>query len=532
MGFIDFKEFKQLYKLDRVIYNENENTIYDEGEYIVKDTQMFGNFLIELNFYQYFNHPCIMKIIHYTYNNNTFYFSSRKGENIIDAYIENKITIEEIASDLISAITFLHSNGVGHFDIKEDNIIYLDGKAMLIDFELTEKCDMYYTRINNKETEDYYCRENIGFTEGWRDPEFSLGHHVNSVRSDYYALGMTLYDIYVRGWKNRNISVYYPDLDKIKNENLKDFIKRCEKIWKNREEIYKHPIIVRKYNGSIQFKKYKYIHKIYNDDDEALSYYIKLVEWIFDVFETYNIDAKTAFRVIHLMQYMLNKEITNFIDEKDKLQLIGVCCAFLIFNFDGIILTLKDVKSLCDNAYSMDQILKMSFNILKNINGILSFNTHFDVAQNAYQLSTLFDDTIKPSYDPEITSDITEMESHFEDDTKFISFIKLRSNWFIKHGIMFTTMNQKIQHYKHIPQDVIKYKIYPMKLPKVSIDKYKKSVRNIINNNNYNDYGIILQNDDYIYKLNPDELKQFNDAMKKTMRRGQLRKNLHLPTSY
>lgn len=524
MSFISFDEFKQMYKLSDIIYDRRGNKIYNENDYVVKSTNDFFAYLTELNFYQYLNHPCIMKIEYYCYDSDTFYFSMKKGESIIDAYNEGKITIEEITSDLLSAIIFIHNNGIGHFDIKESNIVYLDGKAMLIDFELSRKCDLYNTEITKIITKDYYCVPHQSYTFGWRDPELSYNYH-NTIRADYYALAMTLYDIYFGygTWKTR-VDVYYPNIKNIKNKLLKDFIIKCTKLWKFRKEIISHPIVVRKYDGIINKRKFSDIYLCYSP--LAFKFYFLTIKWMIDVMISNEFEIRTVFSSFHMFHFMLYEILGNFTDERKKLkiQLVSVCCLLLSQTFNKRMFSFKEARELCAGAYSEIEIKEMCFIILNQLNGIFLFDTYFDVAENIDQLIYLFTETLKCEYNTDIMPDFSHIKTTNSNANKYMDFNTFYDKWINIFNINFNMRNIYITN-KLLIEDIsnpIPFNIKPLSLPHITFDEYVKNVENIINNNDLNEYGVIIQNNNYYNYLSEENRKKLDDAMGKTERRKQL----------
>ena len=131
-------------------------------------------------------HPHIVEIQYASQDDEYIYMAMPYYENGSLNSLASKrfLSVREIIKyslDILSAVNFIHSNGLVHLDIKPTNIL-LDktGKALLTDFGLSRYLD------NNGIAEQYmnYVLHN--------DPEFLKGSG-RSVQSDIYQIGLTMY---------------------------------------------------------------------------------------------------------------------------------------------------------------------------------------------------------------------------------------------------------------------------------------------------------------------------------------------------
>ncbi|MBK8006359.1 MAG: serine/threonine protein kinase [Gemmatimonadetes bacterium] len=92
-----------------------------------------------------------------------------------------------IAGEIASAIDYAHRQGVIHRDVKPDNVLFHDGRAMVADFGLaldrTESGEVRLTRAG----------VSLGTPE-YVSPEQAAGDHDVDGRTDIYALGVCTYD--------------------------------------------------------------------------------------------------------------------------------------------------------------------------------------------------------------------------------------------------------------------------------------------------------------------------------------------------
>lgn len=105
--------------------------------------------------------------------------SYMKNEGIKNEEIKNKIIY-----DFLKAIQYLHKKGISHGDIKTENI--------LLNTELTAKiCDFGFCRTVIIVGEEYK-----NGTLHYAAPELFYKGYFNALKSDIYAIGITLYSIF------------------------------------------------------------------------------------------------------------------------------------------------------------------------------------------------------------------------------------------------------------------------------------------------------------------------------------------------
>ncbi|HVJ49829.1 serine/threonine-protein kinase [Desulfitobacterium sp.] len=94
-------------------------------------------------------HPNVMEIKYASQDDDNLYLAMPYYKNgSLNALINNKfLSVPEIIHyglDFLSALNYIHSKGLIHFDVKPSNIIINDaGKALLTDFGLAQLTDKY-----------------------------------------------------------------------------------------------------------------------------------------------------------------------------------------------------------------------------------------------------------------------------------------------------------------------------------------------------------------------------------------------------
>lgn len=135
--YLEPEEFKKKYPISDKIGSGRQGDVYKSREYAVKIFKdLFNKFINELATYMTLNHPCIMQPTSWTFDK-VGYIAMPLGSNIKEAYEHKLISAQEIISDTFSAIQYMHSIGLSHYDIREDNIIYYKGRAIIIDMAQT-----------------------------------------------------------------------------------------------------------------------------------------------------------------------------------------------------------------------------------------------------------------------------------------------------------------------------------------------------------------------------------------------------------
>lgn len=416
--FLEPDDFKEKYRFNDKISQGGYGTVYDAGDYVVKVQDTFGSTGVvtkkntfsstvieaairEIDFYSRIDHPCIIKLVDWSMEIETkdkivSYMALPKGESILSAYKAGKISIDEICQDLLSAIAFLHSNYICHQDIKPQNVIFLDGHAVLIDFGIAK---------NTKPVDDYALTTGPAFTQPFRDPEYYRGEN-NKDTCDEYAFGVTIYCIlkginYIKGGINNTYP--YPhiigyNLEDLNNEIIKDCLQPSERRSQAGELLKKYRY---KYvQGSIletEVPRYgemctEKVQKIFNN----------ILNWCFGVFAQYNFNIKSFFLFAHLFHRTLKIVVPDFLTDDRELKLLTVCCMYLTsiveedkFDVEHIISILFEL----DYDHDQRDIFRMIRKIMIHMNGIIATETYWFYARNCDDIVAYLIEVFNCNYD-------------------------------------------------------------------------------------------------------------------------------------
>jgi len=148
------------------------------------------------------SHPNIIRFVEYLCDDHFYYIVTEyfPGSNLLTyAKSQNEAdysTIRYILKQILLALSYLHSNGVCHRDLKLENIIIDEKKFIkLIDFGL---CG-FDTPFNPQDT---FCGSHM-----YASPEILSSKPYNGAKSDMWSLGVVLFALIVRKlpWGDHNL---------------------------------------------------------------------------------------------------------------------------------------------------------------------------------------------------------------------------------------------------------------------------------------------------------------------------------------
>ena len=208
--------------LGRVLGKGGDGTIYEligtEKPYVVKYVQPkvdgIANFL-EYFILLYADHPHLMKAKYIELNDHSLVkiLQERAVGDLGQTKVSNK---KKVLGQLVDAVSYMGAKGIIHGDIKPSNVLVMDKDTVkLNDFSLSRFAVSGSTRTM--------------YTSRYRSPEAALGQP--SLKSDVYALGCTMYEVYTGmvydRWKFKIKTQTTPFHDLIHRMTLLDPTERC-----------------------------------------------------------------------------------------------------------------------------------------------------------------------------------------------------------------------------------------------------------------------------------------------------------------
>lgn len=209
------------YILDSLIGKGSDGEVYSlkKENKIIKyiDTKKKLNYL-ELFIMLYLNNLYINKALEIQKKGTKLKIVQEMAICDLATYLSsNKLSFNQknnFSRQIISGVYYLNNLNIIHGDIKPENILIFDEALKLTDFNLSRDCrfDKSYKKL---------------YTIYYRPPECRNNYY--SLKSDVWALGCTLYEIYYRKryFKlNNQMMTYHLDIDDKKRDRIFELIKR------------------------------------------------------------------------------------------------------------------------------------------------------------------------------------------------------------------------------------------------------------------------------------------------------------------
>lgn len=183
----DLSEYDLISCFDKGTYGSifEAEHIETQIKYAIKISRDQASFARELMIYQTCEHPNIMKLYHWGVYQEIYFLILPKGIPLDQAIDEKIVKMNDLIGDILNSVNFLHQNGIFHGDIKFDNFVYLDGKAMLIDFG--------FSRLGYFDGSRYYTG-GYGGSQYSSDPEWSV-LELNLIESELFGIASAIYEL-------------------------------------------------------------------------------------------------------------------------------------------------------------------------------------------------------------------------------------------------------------------------------------------------------------------------------------------------
>lgn len=184
---------KYITKVTEIPNNIKNNITYitniiTNEDFILKRIHRTYEFLKEICLVTSINHPNIVKITDWSFDETYYYIIIEKGEMLSNI----DINLTKFIKDIFNAVMFLHGNNIFHGDIKESNIIYYPKTDCytLIDFGLSSY--VISSRSSDRKKKKYVY--GVCGTNRYRDPSYYY-YDKNDILTELYSIGKTMESI-------------------------------------------------------------------------------------------------------------------------------------------------------------------------------------------------------------------------------------------------------------------------------------------------------------------------------------------------
>ena len=485
---------KNLVKMSSGTFEE----VYSSGKkYAVKKFEKdysLKELIKEVNIYASIVHPCILRPIAWTSIDGVGYLLMYKGIRIEEAFMNGKITIEEIIADSLSAIAYMNLMGYAHRDIKPGNMIYYKekgetrGRCMIIDMGLATKATLG-TSIEGRDGE-YYIKD-LAYTSVYMDPEYFYKQY-NSIKVELYSLGMCYKQILTNKLPDFGDLFGYktglPHIDWIFDQITPALDKRAS-IQQILDRAPKALIpSSRRYTGII----FKENAITLNSYPKAEGFMRILMGWLVQVARTIDVSSETAFLCLHLIHRAFEKILIKYKGKTSIVQLFGCVCMSLATIVTGdVTFEVRESKHYSDNADTTyeAEYEAMVVNVLIALQGIITTVTYWNYAKSVTDLKLLLLDIMKINYNPNLIREVTSGPS------KCVAFRQIMS--FDEHQ----EVGNKVKTWV-IPVELNESQIHPCEIKVdadiTALEKYTKYTPDWSDVMEYRDYVSVLLHNRYV----------------------------------
>jgi serine/threonine protein kinase len=469
LKYLSYSEFDLKYPRGPPLAQGNYGTIHDCDHFHVikmfEPDPTLKSFLIELNVFSTLLHKCIIKPLAWTVKDGVGYFAMKRGLDIKEAYLGGKITIREIISDTLSAIAYLNERGIAHGDIKPDNIIFLNGRATIIDLGIAVRGVL-------NEDNQYYVTGDI-YPVNYRDPEYYQKQY-NNINCESYSLVATYLEI-MYGEKYVVFGcLHHFEVD---DQDVKWLLEQVKLPQKERLpigtilQLAPDTLIVRRYstlrdieweefdqkknfkpcvseekkekvNSTEKIGKEDSTNKIEKLNEVENSLLLNIMGWLVETSYVFNITVRTLFLLLDLVHrtfpgintYFHNNPTTNIYIQTKKNYLTLYSCAIMnmailatatetfydLGFWEKLFVQFVNKSGSSNNTtftfvFAKDAVAKgfsdgfelITTTILNILNCVISRPTYWDYAKSKEDLYPLLLDTINLNYNPNFIRKLT-----------------------------------------------------------------------------------------------------------------------------
>jgi serine/threonine protein kinase len=362
--------------------------VYHAGDHAVKiitSTKLaiedvISLFFREVNAYNSISHPNIIKLNNWTISiiitDDHITIEGKLafpiGKHHSEIFKNPDMDKYKYASVLLSVVAFLEAMDVAHNDIKEANMVSLNGVPTIIDFGLSSSLIQF---------EDQVINPKPIYTSTHRDPQVILGHAINA-KAEIYPVGVMLAK--VAGYEPYVMSNYPFKLSKTPDDFSK-IIKDC--IWypvENRLTAYQ---IINEYEALTYIKGFRIATDIHIDErcrPIALKILFAKASKLHALFGD---SARAFFLTLHLIL----RTIPLLLDHKfDTTQYVLACVILARNQFDSTRMSYDDMATKMETTFEKSAIIKLIIAIAEIVQGIINVPTYWDYSITDADLYTSY----------------------------------------------------------------------------------------------------------------------------------------------
>lgn len=402
---------------------------------VIRDN--LSNFMLELHVYSLVVHPCILKPLAWSFSKGRGYLALPRGMCICQAYEEKLITLEEVVADTLSAIAYLNRLGYAHADIKLNNLLWYQGRAVIIDMGMTKRLRLH------RDGKLYF--HGVAYALHYRDPEY-VYLEWNNVNAELYALAVLYYSLLKQGLPPSFSESYSfrSGVDWLDSIFAKAQLLQSER--PTAEEIFlslpselqaRQPIVM--------------VYQEYKPEAKCQGYCslrVKVYNWVVEIARKENHRSETLFAALSLAYRCFPDPLvirTQPFFDPLQLKLFALLCLDISSHLlDDRTLLLEGPSgwlSQCGEEYSLYQHYPLYVNIMRVTRGVLLLPTYWDYASSREDLLPLLSDMYSCRYD---VNRIRELKSG---TTKYVRLDKVITNtsyksWTAEREIPFQTTSQ------------------------------------------------------------------------------------------